>query len=108
METKKYQLPKEFAEKWVKALRSSPEAMHGSRTYYNPNTKCYCAMGLAYVANDIKLGETGSFVKPNQIDPFANETGKQPVWFEVMDMNDNKEKSFSEIADWVEANVEFV
>lgn len=99
---KQYQLPRDFAEKWVKALRSG-EYKQGEGQYYNPSIDCYCAIGVGYTANDIELSESGQTVVNND---YRVITGN--IFDALMDLNDFDNKSFPEIADWIEANCQFV
>lgn len=101
MNTKKYQLPKEFGEKWVKALRSG-EYKLGRGAYYNKETNCYCGLGIsALIAECTPL--YGS-IKLN-----GNEW---PIDFklknEIIHLNDDLKYTFEQQADWLEQNVNFI
>lgn len=96
---KKYQLPKEFAEKWVKALRSG-EHKQIKGSYIKDG--CYCAMGLGFMISGAVVGEIKLYG-----------AGKTPLKMfdiksNIISLNDEKGKSFPEIADWIEANIEFI
>lgn len=114
---KKYQLPKEFAERWVKALRSGK---------YEQTTDCqlklgdcYCVLGVAGIVAELKISIKGDeFLtpiteEPNSYDPLYNVFGMDyNVGYrfaqELYRLNDTQHLTFPEIADWIESNVEFV
>lgn len=119
---KKYQLPKGFAEKWVKALRSG-KYKQGKEQLCNEDG--YCCLGVAAIiagATPIQLGDKQwlavnsavghafatekPFLKniPEQLKGMNN---KDIISGKVAALNDGG-KSFAEIADWIESNVEFV
>lgn len=97
---KKYQLPKEFATKWVDALRSTTEKQ-GFTQYHNPLTGCYCGMGIGYLANGYRFDKDGS-----------NLVNKTPIssdlFWAIVKLNDDLILPFTKQADWIEANVEFI
>lgn len=104
---KKYKLPKEFAEKWVDALRSRRyNQRQGS--YYSKYDKCYCAMGVGL--KQIKFKFNANETPDNS--PFCKWTDDGSchtyLWHAIVKLNDTDKKTFTEIADWIEANVEFV
>jgi hypothetical protein len=104
-----YQLPKEFATKWVAALRSGEYKQTGG-VYYNPQNNCYCSMGVGLVANEIEINKKGDSTI-NDDNPFLEcmpLTGDGTLWFAIYNLNDHEQKSFPEIADWIEANVDFI
>jgi hypothetical protein len=111
MQIKKYQLPKEETLKWLKKLRSMPETEHHMgelKSIKRPD--CYCSIGVYCVANQIDISPDGlSMVVNGEIlnyytgGPFEERFVKQ-----IVSMNDKKELSFNEIADWVEQNVELI
>lgn len=113
---KNYQLPKEFAEKFIGALRSGNYEQGRSRLHRDG---CFCVHGVAMCvsgipidiiekgvyARDIEyvIGGNFSMVKmglPEQLYQSSLED-------ELMNLNDSSKKTFAEIADWIEANVEF-
>jgi len=115
---KEYQLPKEFATKWVEALRSGKY----SQSPYQLHSKSgYCCLGVACSISGYEdLGEA-QFISKTGIHPLREKdigllnvipvalqggTSNDLVEF-LTDMNDTG-KSFPEIADWIEENVEFV
>lgn len=99
---KKYKLPKEFAEKWVEALRSGE---YKKFQYGYERDGCYCAVGLAYKVNGYKFLTNGHLINEKQNDFIYN--NHIDIWKNVTKLNDIEGKSFSEIADWLCANVEF-
>lgn len=100
-ETKKYSLPREFAEKWVAALRSG-EFKQGKDAYYDKEMDCYCGSGLALIANGIT--EIGG-------DSFKTEKRLPSDFYkmkpEIIQMNDDLDYTFTDQADWIEANCQF-
>ncbi len=120
--TKEFRLPKEFAEKWVKALRSGVYTQ-GSNQLFNERDNSYCCLGLAceiagHTKNIKRYGALGyidhynSKTKrsamfpniPNEL--YGGERNRENLPLILAKMNDDA-KSFSEIADWIEENVEF-
>ena len=107
----KYRLPKEFAEKWIAALRSGEYKQCRSYLF---DGEGYCCLGVAaeIAGHDLELGPKDYtllyddvFEKvPDEI----KDTGlvKNKFAAELTKMNDNG-KTFDEIADWIEKNVEF-
>lgn len=124
----KYQLPKEFGQKWLTALRSG-KFIQGRDNLVNwednedQNHKTYCCLGVAchianpgndkmmsgmgypyQISNDFNLGIpellTVGDAKQDSVDM------KQFVWI-VANLNDQGQ-DFFEIADWIEANVEMI
>lgn len=107
---KPYQLPKEFATKWVAALRSG-EYKQGRGVYYNSSEGCYCSMGVGLVANDIPLNERGDNTLSDH-DPImeciSSDEKPTTLWYNIYKLNDEKNLSFTQIANWIETNVEFI
>lgn len=106
-----YTLSKEFADKWVSALRSGQfEQTTGALRKYLQGNYCYCANGLAYFANGFELiGEVliifnGKTVTGLDINLPIN----KPLYCAIIDLNDGYHKTFPQIADWLESNVEFI
>lgn len=99
---KKYSLPKEFAEKWVAALRSG-DYKQADQKYYDRSTDCYCANGVGYKIQGAIFNENGTI---NSSGPRLIQI-PMSLWEEVVYLNDTNGRTFSEIADWIEANVEF-
>lgn len=108
-ETKNYQLPKEFATMWVDALRSG-DYKQGQNYLYN-NGK-YCCLGVAGCilgvskASLINNKESRLFASVFP-DNFTTDPMTYSLQSEFIKMNDSG-CSFPEIADWIEANVEFI
>ncbi|MEB0262874.1 hypothetical protein [Mucilaginibacter sp. 10I4] len=118
MENYRYQLPKAFATKWVEALRSG-EYKQGtgylSFIYRDSASKVeirYCCLGVACSM----VGIPDNLLKIEFVLPHFNmpkeligdrvENGLVQI---LTNMNDREGgKSFLEIADWIEANVQFI
>jgi hypothetical protein len=119
---KTYQLPKEFAEKWVKALRSKK---YKQGVGYLCDDGTYCCLGVAAMISGLDESEieykkvlqpefaTGKI--PDEI--IGNASDKKLIGFlvtkndgqENAETNPNGEKwGFRKIASWIEQNVEFV
>ena len=123
METKKYSLPKEFAEKWLTALRSGEYeqgSSYLSAYYFNGITgkNKFCCLGVACVIEGLPLEDLrGEFILSNWPLPENLKGDRSANTFvrELTDMNDGTiethqadKKSFPEIADWIEQNVNFI
>lgn len=110
---KPYKLPKEFATKWLAALRSGEYIKCESQLVEidGPSFFCsYCAMGIAghiLGASDTKM--KGSMFLTHQIVPdLPLELVSHNRFTDyISDLNDNKGKTFPEIADCIEAVCEF-
>lgn len=107
---KKYSLPKEFGEKWVKALRAT-ELKQGFGKYHDMVNDCYCAMGVGLVVNNVLLDKHGRNTIGN--DPLMDcrpiqDNDDSSLWLSIYKLNDKQRKSFSEIADLIVENVEFI
>lgn len=113
METKQFQLPKEFATKWVEALRSGGYKQAKS---YLKAKEGYCCLGIACKIQGISdLDIFGRSYPKNIVVPLNDKIpnillgdadGRNFLGI-VSLMNDNG-KTFKEIADWIERNVEFI
>lgn len=119
---KKYKLPKEFAEKWVAALRSG-EYKQGRDMLLSK--KCeYCCLGVAGKLCDVpdelmlEISELRDIdIYDSSEDSYYNvmEVYNAPKEIvvngdlvrEVTILNDNDKLSFPEIADWITENVAF-
>jgi hypothetical protein len=108
-----YQLPKEFATKWVAALRSGEYQQ--TKGFFKDNESgidCYCSNGLAYVSNGYQIFNYDQVNVGGYVGSIWNSIGKLPVKPNLVDaiiqLNDYDCLTFPEIADWIEANVEFV
>lgn len=119
MKTKKYKLEKEFAEKWVKALRSG-KYEQGEGYLENADGQ-YCCLGVACKISyprarllhkffiDSK-GQGRGYISKNlekKMPELLRGTDANKFVEKVSQMNDDG-KSFNQIADWIEKNVEFV
>lgn len=117
---KQYRLPEEFAEKWLAAPRSGEyeqcqEGLH--------NGVGYCCLGVACAlagASNDEMMESACFPieLPTKLELpkllLANSNGfqasnpKQKKFiFKLAQMNDTQNKTFPEIADWIESNCDF-
>lgn len=119
---KEYQLPREFAEKWVTALRSG-EYKQIREALYKQDQCGYCCLGVAGVINGIpndtmsNVGELGELSDDNLFDAYEDLRNQYKLPIDILrgdlvkilvDMNDYQKKSFHEIAEWIEKNVEFI
>lgn len=111
MESKKYQLPKEFATKWVEALRTKKYRQGNGRL--KTNGDCYCCLGVACAISGATDRQIGGYAyiplkskinAPKALKGMANGSG---LVYKLSTMNDSGH-SFLLIADWIEANVEFI
>jgi hypothetical protein len=109
--TKEFQLPREFGEKWIKALRSGEYKQNTDAQLLVPETGCYCALGVFAVANGMELSDDGMDVlidgKLADYKPFKDLMTKEGM-VKIYRLNDSKDATFPELADWIERNVEFV
>lgn len=111
---KQYQLSREFAEKWLSALRANTYKQ-ARRKLYDPIEKGFCCLGVAcsivsipksfLLKNNTALLSSGQFDRKVLLP--AGLKGDRDLNRALAQMNDNG-KSFSEIADWIEENVEFI
>lgn len=105
-----YKLPKEFAQKGVEALRTTKETQGGGG-YFNRQKNSYCAIGIMLKANGFFTDAENykKFLNYEDVNtPFVDNGGYIRLWSIIVNLNDNDKKSFKEIADWIEENVEFV
>ncbi len=112
---KKYKLPKEFATKWLEALRSG-EYKQGQEVLcsFTKEEVTYCCLGVAGhicgLSNEDLLNrvvfdfELAKAKLPQQL---IGESFHNDLVGILTNMNDIQNQSFSEIADWIEANCEF-
>lgn len=100
---KKYTLPKEFGEKWIAALRSG-EYKQDTENSTLRHDGCYCVVGVAAIANNLEFKNDNRAVLNDGTD-IIKFIGKF-LFRELYNLNDHDEKSFPEIADWIEQNVE--
>ncbi len=115
---KKYQLPKEFAEKWVAALRSG-KYKQGKSRLRSPKGE-YCCLGVACIVQkvpyrDLKdaLWITGDdyygfgFIPEGFPSQLIGKATENELVRSFASLNDSQ-KSFPEIADWIEENCQFI
>jgi len=104
-----YKIEKEFGTKWVKGLRSR-KFKKGKFKLYEPTTDCHCALGVAAVVNDFKFTKNGILaVKENgHLYLYDDEVVSMNLYAKITEMNDHDDLPFRKIADWIEANVEFI
>lgn len=118
---KRFKLEKEFAQKWIKALRSG-KFKQGSG-YLKDEINCYCCLGVACHIISPKARITKKFYIDS--DSLSKNTNVSKQLFKKMpellrgtdvensfvynvsEMNDAG-MSFNEIADWIEENCEFI
>lgn len=112
MKTKKKSSPKlpiEFKRKWVKALKSG-KYNQCIRKLYDGNS--YCCLGVACVINGINKRLLNAVGQP----PFKfsslpaiiredSEGKSNAVMNRLMEMNDGENKTFPEIADYIQKNL---
>lgn len=97
-------LPIEFKEKWLAALRSGEyeqckEALHKDGGH--------CCLGVAEIVLGINsIDETGLILKGKNIpEAIKGASFENKTVGTLTRMNDIENKSFLEIADWIEANL---
>ena len=123
---KEFRLPREFAEKWLAALRSG-DYNQGQGALYEEKTNGYCCVGVAarieyplhYLKN--KSGTYGGIIfkgAQQNDDHLRFNLHKIPIELhgtsnnnalvaKLVKLNDNQEYSFKQIANWIEKNVKF-
>jgi len=115
---KQYKLPKKFAEKWIKALKSGEyKQTTGTLIKVNKvtNEKYFCCLGVAASICGVKektlskyylesLIKKGNITITKNIGDLKTEEKFNAI---LVSMNDAGE-SFETIAGWIEQNVEFV
>lgn len=128
---KQYTLPKEFAQKWIAALRSG-EYKQGRGYLFNqelygyteaqPEQPHYCCLGVACIVGGATIDEIRykevideesiNIYVPKQLigNPCESMRNPNPLIKILTEMNDeiNGEFTFSVIADWIENNIEFI
>ncbi len=111
---KKYQLPKEFATKWVDALRSGAYKQTCSAAQLK-SEDCYCVLGVGAVVGGFEFEDDGDNAFMNGIDiyDFVDSFGKNRnvggnLSVTIYRLNDGDGLSFNDLADWIETNVDFV
>ena len=105
---KEHRLPKEFTEKWTAALRSGSYKQTESQLYDGDNG--FCCLGVAcVVAGHLKNKLTGYGFPADVFQrlkiPKSLHTDEEDLAHLLSTMNDAG-KSFEQIADWIDKNVE--
>lgn len=107
---KKFKLPKEFGEKWLTALRSG-EYEQGTGRLYRQSNQTFCCLGVAGAVCNISIPVLEKhlyFTNAEAFKVIPEELASDNDISDIcMGMNDLDRKSFLEIADWIEENVEF-
>lgn len=101
-----YKLPKEYKEKWIEGLKKGYE--QSCHMLHNSDNGGYCAIGVALVhCSNIHPHEIRDVPNLNEL---LMEKYKVPIKMDlcdmIMELNDNDQKEFHEIAEWIESNVE--
>lgn len=114
MENKEYRLPKDFAEKWLKALRSGKYKQCDGKLYKEEESG-FCCLGVACEFSGVNpyeidgVGWIYDYVavkSENKIpDELVGSDFNNRLVCVLSEMNDSG-RSFAEIADWIEENVE--
>jgi hypothetical protein len=120
---KKFSLPAPFAREWMNKLRSG-DYKQGKGYLFNKDN--FCCLGVAGVVCGVDASDMDNVCaissifefheKDNPDDPLPKGVENVPDILTLEDgltsilinMNDDEDKSFEEIADWIEENVEFV
>lgn len=108
METivKKLTMPKELGEPWVKALRSGEYKQGKNRL--RVGTDNYCCLGVYCKINNIPISLRGDIAKGYNGYEFMDQHVGNEFTTRLYEANDQEGKTFNEIADMIEKNVEFV
>jgi len=108
METKtKTKLPRGFKRKWATALRSG-RYTQGSHTLYDPKTKSYDPIGVAYRICGVPTKRLSNRIAPikDTVRFFPKAiTEDNGLWDKLVDLNDNKKMSFRWMASYIEDNL---
>lgn len=109
METKKYKLPKEFATKWVEALRSGEYQQTKKNLKNDAGYRC---LGVACCTIGNTEGLYGKAYPDSKLLPIEGiyeryEDDEGALFSVLANLNDGGQ-SFNQISDWIEANVEFI
>ena len=99
-------LPKAFKNKWIKALKSG-KYIQGYGELYNKNTDTYCCLGVACDIVNCKSNSKSIIVTNSPKIPKILKGTSQgnKLVKKLVDMNDYSQKSFEEIAKWIEKNL---
>jgi DNA-directed RNA polymerase subunit N (RpoN/RPB10) len=93
-------MDKELKAKWVAALRSG-EYQQGYATLYDSGIDRYCCLGVLISVADVFDGPAAHGGRYEWLD---NQLGQDRAT-KCAELNDSTEASFSQIADWIEANI---
>ncbi len=115
---KKYQLPKELAEKWIVALESGEYKQGIEYLFLERNGEdTYCCLGvLGCVLNarrDYMLGfsehKIGNIIDglPDVLN-YKYESGSGELIEKLVGINDSGNYDFHQIANWIKENCEFI
>lgn len=103
-------LPIEFKSKWIAALRSG-EYIQTKDVFYNKRTDSYCCLGVAAVLCDMSKDDIVNVGEPEDLPiefeemPVVPVFSNRKVFGQLIKMNDYEDKTFPEIADWIEENL---
>ena len=106
----KYKLPKEFATKWLQALRSG-KYKQGKNRLCSVDGE-YCCLGVAgeVAGNDVKpKGKLRAFLRHEEFDNIPDELigdSMENGLVNILSVKNDSSESFDSIADWIEQNVE--
>lgn len=111
---KKYRLPKEFAEKWLEALRSG-EYEQGYGCLFTNNRFCCLGVGCVILGADKNTMDEKEMTISSDWEIeilkienfFPKELQETKLMEDLIRFNDDEGFSFNEIADWIEENCEF-
>jgi hypothetical protein len=89
--------------KWLEALRSGKFKQGFGQLQKDD---AYCCLGVLCVAASLKINRAGEAVLGGEgYSPFHKLLGDEAMTYRLYRMNDSDEKSFPEIADYIEANL---
>jgi hypothetical protein len=98
-------LEKEEKNKWTAALRSGKYKQTKGTLKDHVG---YCCIGVYAEANNIPISEDGDHMIVNyskkMYDPLVDKIGDDNI-NKLWQMNDNRDNSFEEIADWIDQNL---
>lgn len=104
-------LTKEQKQNWVDALRSGKYEQGTSSL--RTDLGGYCCLGVFCMTENFPLHENGQTIKGHENDTYTFldsllGIGKDHITHSniLVNMNDDKRKSFAEIADYIEQNIE--
>lgn len=108
MKSKIFELPKQFATKWVGALRGGEYQQ--IQNQYTTGDGCFCVLGLGHHIDGCKVDGKGSDAFLDSFSnklPCSNLGHNGGLYSELTKMNDEG-ITFPVMADWIEANVNFI